>query len=113
MGKCPLVQFWSSFAFLNILFPSLTEGWYVVGTGNTGVAAGLATMGAAYFAAMFASSLLIKRPPAGYLPAGYTPPAPAAGAGVGNVPVDNLLKTPQFWLLWSTATLLATGLVWK
>ena len=23
--------------------------------------------------------------------------------------VDNLLKTPQFWLLWSTATLLATG----
>jgi len=90
-------------------YPDLAEGWYVVGTGNTGVAAGLATMGAAYFAAMFASSLLIKRPPAGYLPAGYTPPAPAAGAGVGNVPVDNLLKTPQFWLLWSTATLLATG----
>ena len=26
-----------------------------------------------------------------------------------NVPVDNLLKTPQFWLLFSTATLLATG----
>merc|ERR1711915_795420 len=90
-------------------YPDLAEGWYVVGTGNTGVAAGLATMGAAYFAAMFASSLLIKRPPVGYLPSGYTPPAPAAGAGVGNVPVDNLLKTPQFWLLWSTATLLATG----
>ena len=25
------------------------------------------------------------------------------------MPLDNLLKTPQFWLLWSTATLLATG----
>ena len=51
-------------------YPDLAEGWYVVGTGNTGVAAGLATMGAAYFAAMFASSLMIKRPPAGYLPGG-------------------------------------------
>ena len=25
------------------------------------------------------------------------------------MPLDNLLKTPQFWLIWSTATLLATG----
>ena len=32
-----------------------------------------------------------------------------AKGGGANVPVDNLLKTPQFWLLWSTATLLATG----
>ena len=68
-------------------------------------------MGAAYFTAMFLSSLMIKRPPAGYLPTGYTPPAASAGGAAlpGNVPVDNLLKTPQFWLLWSTATLLATG----
>merc|ERR1711894_276625 len=36
-------------------------------------------------------------------------PEANAGASVGNVPVDNLLKTPQFWLLWSTATLQATG----
>ena len=88
-------------------YPDLAEGWYLVGTGNTGVAAGLATMGAVYFTSIFLSSLMIKRPPPGYLPAGYTPPVVAAGAG--NVPVDNLLKTPQFWLLWSTATLLATG----
>merc|ERR1719427_2308483 len=47
----------------------------------------------------------MKTPPPGYLPAGYTPPK----ASAANVPVDNLLKTPQFWLLWSTATLLATG----
>merc|ERR1719288_152991 len=68
-------------------------------------------MGAAYFTAIFLSSLMIKRPPAGYLPAGYTPPAASVGGAAlpGNVPVDNLLKTPQFWLLWSTATLLATG----
>merc|ERR1719192_787797 len=88
-------------------YPDLAEGWYLVGTGNTGVAAGLATMGAVYFTSIFLSSLMIKRPPPGYLPAGYTPPVVTGGGA--NVPVDNLLKTPQFWLLWSTATLLATG----
>ena len=90
-------------------YQDLAEGWYLVGSGNTGVAAGLAAMGAIYFSSVFLSSLMIKRPPPGYLPSGYTAPAAAAGATVGNVPVDNLLKTPQFWLLWSTATLLATG----
>jgi len=51
--------------------------------------------------------LLIRRPPAGYLPAGYTPPkTSAAGA---NVHVDTVLRTPQFWILFSTSTLLATG----
>ena len=69
------------------------------------MAAALATMGATYFSAVFLSSLLMKTPPAGYLPVGYSPPQ----ASAANVPVDNLLKTPQFWLLWSTATLLATG----
>merc|ERR1711892_448133 len=78
----------------------------VVGTGNTGVAAGLATIGAIYGANVLLASLIMKKPPQDYLPAGYTPPETSGGA---NVPVDNLLKTPQFWLLWSTAMLLATG----
>ena len=86
-------------------YDGLAEGYYVVGSGNTGVAAALATMGAGYLSAVLLSSLMMRTPPAGYLPAGYSPPK-ASGA---NVPVDNLLKTPQFWLLWSTATLLATG----
>ena len=55
------------------------------------------------------SSLLIKRPPAGYLPEGYTPPAVSADGTGANVHVDTVLKTPQFWLLFTTSTLLATG----
>jgi len=88
-------------------YDGLLEGFYVVGSGNTGVTAGLATIGAIYGANILLASLLMKKPPADYIPAGYTPPATSAGGS--NVPVDNLLKTPQFWLLWSTATLLATG----
>jgi len=87
-------------------YDGLLEGFYVVGSGNTGVTAGLATIGAIYGVGILAASLMMKRPPPGYLPAGYTPPDTSGGA---NVHVDNLLRTPQFWLLWSTATLLATG----
>jgi len=87
-------------------YDGLVEGFYVVGSGNTGVTAGLATMGAIYASNILLASLIMKKPGQGYLPAGYTPPQTTGG---GNVPVDNLLKTPQFWLLWSTATLLATG----
>jgi len=87
-------------------YDGLTEGFYVVGSGNTGVSAGLATIGAIYGMNVLIASLIMKRPQQGYLPAGYTPPESSGGA---NVHVDSLLKTPQFWLLWSTATLLATG----
>jgi len=87
-------------------YDGLLEGFYVVGSGNTGVTASLATIGAIYGVNILLASLIMKRPPQDYLPAGYTPPQASGGA---NVPVDNLLKTPQFWLLWSTATLLATG----
>jgi len=89
-------------------YDCLAEGFYLVGSGNTGVAASLAAIGAIYASTVVASSLFIRRPAAGYLPAGYTPPAAAAGAG-SNVHVDTLLKTPQFWFLFGTSTLLATG----
>merc|ERR1719158_1962097 len=52
---------------------------------------------------------MIRRPAPGYLPAGYNPPE-TTGAGAGSsVHVDNLFRTPQFWLLFSSSTLLATG----
>eukprot|EP00088_Acartia_fossae_P038604 TRINITY_DN40040_c0_g1_i6.p1 TRINITY_DN40040_c0_g1~~TRINITY_DN40040_c0_g1_i6.p1 ORF type:complete len:518 (+),score=109.22 TRINITY_DN40040_c0_g1_i6:75-1556(+) len=88
-------------------YQDLAEGFYVVGSGNTGIATSLSIMGGIYAALIMSSSLMIRRPADGYLPKGFTPPA-TAGSGL-NVPVDNLLKTPQFWLLFSTASLLATG----
>jgi len=89
-------------------YEGLAEGFYLVGSGNSGVALSLASIGGIYAAIVFGSSLLIKRPPPGYLPEGYTPPQTASGSGA-NVHVDTVLKTPQFWLLFTTSTLLATG----
>lgn len=88
-------------------YQGLCEGFYLAGSGQTGVAQSLAIIGAVYCSVIVASSLIIKRPPQDYLPPGYCPPQ-QSGPG-HNVHVDNLLRTPQFWLLFSTATLLATG----
>lgn len=88
-------------------FDNMAEGFYLVGSGGSGVAAGLLTMGGLYAATVAASSLMIRRPKPGYLPEGYTPPASVGGSA--SVHVDTVLKTPQFWMLFSTATLLCTG----
>lgn len=87
----------------------LAEGYYVVGSGNTGVGSSLMAIGGIYAATIMASSLMIRKPAAGYIPAGWTPPASAAGGVEQNVNTNMAMKTPQFWLLFSTSTLLATG----
>ena len=99
----------------------------MVGSGSTGVTPALAAIGTVYGANILLAAWLIRRPAPGYTPPGYNPPATQVvksflchtlflqlittwfQGGGANVPVDSLLKTPQFWLLWSTATLLATG----
>jgi len=89
-------------------YQDLAEGFYLVGSGSTGAAASLLTIGGAYMAAIIASALVIKRPSPGYLPPGYTPPAVTIGQG-SNVSLDTVMRTPQFWLLFTTSTLLCTG----
>jgi len=89
-------------------YQDMVEGFYLVGSGSSGAAASLLTMGGVYVAGIIAASLFIKRPPPGYLPEGYTPPVAATGSG-SNVNLDNVMKTPQFWLLFATSTLLCTG----
>jgi len=103
------VVYATSGELLKLPYEGLAEGFYLVGTGNTGVGAALATMGAIYAASVVSSSLLIRRPAPGYCPPGYTPPVSAGAVSGASVHVDNLFKTPQFWLLFTTSTLLCTG----
>ena len=107
-GHLREVVFATSGEILKLPYEGLAEGFYLVGSGNTGVAASLLTIGALYSGIIFSSSLIIRRPPAGWLPPGYSPPPSQAGGGA-SVHVDNLFKTPQFWLLFSTSTLLTMG----
>ena len=90
-------------------YSDLAEGFYLVGSGNTGVASALATMSAIYGTLVVSSAFLMKRPYPGYVPQGWTPPVSATGGAVQNVHTETVLKTPQFWLLFTTSTLLCTG----
>jgi hypothetical protein len=93
---------------------NLLEGFYYVGTGCTGTAAALATYGTICTAVILASSLLIKKPSPGYRPVDYIPPSQANKGsqnlpGTGNVHVNVVMKTPQYWFLMSSVYCLGTG----
>ena len=90
-------------------YSDLAEGFYLVGSGNTGLAGSLATISVIYGVTVVSSAFLMKKPAPGYVPEGWTPPATASGGSERNVNVATVMKTPQFWLLFSTSTLLCTG----
>ena len=91
-------------------YPDLSPGSYLVSSGDTGLGPSLAVLAGLYSALILCSALSISRPPPGYSPPGRSPaPAPDPAAGGGNVPVEAVLGTPQFWLLFTTSTLLCTG----
>ncbi len=91
-------------------YSDLSEGFYVVGSGNTGIAAALATIAAIYSATVLASSFLIRKPPPGYRPPGWEPSGEErAAAAAGSVSASDVLRVPQFWLLFATAATLCTG----
>lgn len=87
----------------------LPEGLYLVGTGASGVAPTLMTMGAGYLAVMMLSAFAIRRPAPGYQPQGYVPPSSPDAVGSRYVPLDKVMSTPQFYLLGTTFFCLACG----
>eukprot|EP01051_Picozoa_sp_SAG22_P013761 SAG22_NODE_1579_length_4066_cov_7.513486_2_plen_466_part_00 len=120
----------------------LAEGVYLVGTGDTGVAATFLTLGGGYALLMSAAAFGFRTPAPGWVPAATAAAAPAAApaqpepaeqrrelAGEGqqdprrnaaakperllaeteDVHVDDVHKTPQFWLLWAATAGNALG----
>jgi MFS family permease len=69
------------------------------------------TLAILYFVFMCAGAFAYRLPEPGWKPAGWTPPAPDAKSLVTtrHVHVDQALKTPQFWLIWSVLCLNATA----
>ena len=60
-------------------------------------------LGVIFLIAVVAGAQLLQNPPAGYVPAGWTPPQPAQGAlQKEHFTPTEMLRTPMFWLLWLT-----------
>jgi len=58
-------------------------------------------LGIAYVVVVTIGALLLRNPPAGYCPPGWTPPAPKAGAPAKtDYTAGQVLGTWQFWLIW-------------
>ena len=60
-------------------------------------------LGIIFLVAIVLGAQLLRNPPAGYKPAGWNPPQPAAGlAPKVDFTPGEMLKTGRFWLLWIT-----------
>jgi hypothetical protein len=106
----------------------LQEGVYLVGTGSSGASETFVTLGCTYFSTMLLASFLYRVPKDGWQPDGWHPPSQieanednsATKTGTidpgdkennstnrntlittANVDINQSLKTPQFYLLWT------------
>lgn len=61
-------------------------------------------LGVIFLVTVVAGAQLLRNPPDGYIPEGWTPPAPPPGAAAKKVDFGpkEMLRTPAFWLLWIT-----------
>jgi len=66
---------------------------------SMGIFSTLSTLGIIFLVVVVAASQLLKNPPAGYVPAGWTPPETAA-VTKESFSTGQMLKTPQFYSIW-------------
>jgi MFS transporter, OFA family, oxalate/formate antiporter len=69
---------------------------------SVGVLTTFLIFGIVFGAVITGCAALLKNPPAGYKPAGWSPPVPAAGtvAAKTDFTTGEMMATPQFYLLW-------------
>jgi OFA family oxalate/formate antiporter-like MFS transporter len=66
-----------------------------------GVAATFQILGAIFLVMTISGALLLRNPPAGYQPEGWSPTASAAGASAREYTPREMLRTPTFYLMWA------------
>ena len=108
-GQMQEVVYASASELARLPFDGLAEGFYLVGSGSTGVGLAYSTMGLAYTAIVLASSLALKRAPQGFKPQvfplanlfeaicwqGWRPAEGTTAPMTRSVHVDVVPRTPQ------------------
>ena len=79
-------------------------GFYLVGTGSSGLAGAFFTLGVIYFVIMSIAAFSYRIPAEGWKPEGWKPPTEEEQKKkmitTQHVHINQALKTPQFYLLW-------------
>ncbi|GAB0108205.1 OFA family MFS transporter [Nocardia sp. JMUB6875] len=84
-----------------IASPWTTELLSDFGKDRAGIAETFLVMGLVYAVFMSLGPLLVRVPPPGWRPAGWTPPVTATRLiSRHDVTANDAIRTPQFWLLW-------------
>jgi len=73
----------------------------------------LILLGVVYAIMVIGGSLVLKNPPAGWLPKGWTPPTPIKVEDGKKLKIDynrnEIIKMPQFWMIWCMFILTAAA----
>ncbi|MDF1540133.1 MAG: OFA family MFS transporter [Candidatus Thorarchaeota archaeon] len=77
--------------------------------GFSAVAGTFLVLGIAYLILVVLGAQVLVNPPEGWLPEGYTPPAPAADGTGKDILPGEMIKKGTFWLLWLAFVLAATA----
>ncbi len=89
--------------FMGRIAPQMINGYQVKDEAGKLVASGVAPTffiwGAIFLVAVTAAAQLFKNPPAGWLPAGFTPPTKTVSAADSRN-LAEAIRTPQWWMLW-------------
>ena len=99
----------AGFGFGATIWVKLAGSWFggLLNTtsvlGLPGVQSVFVIYGLAFALLVLVGSTVMVNPPEGYRPAGWTPPEPGSGAHDGAVDFSarEMLRTPQFYMLWS------------
>jgi MFS transporter, OFA family, oxalate/formate antiporter len=97
----------AGFGFGALIWVQLAGGWghliERLGGANGGVANVFFYYGIAFAVLVLIGSIWMVNPPAGYKPEGWVPPQPAGGSAAGTLDLTSgeMLRTPQFYALWS------------
>ena len=99
----------AGFGFGATIWVQLAGSWFggLLNTANVlglpGVQSVFVVYGIAFAALVLAGSVVMVNPPEGYTPAGWTPPPPGTTGhgGTVNFASRDMLRTPQFFALWS------------
>lgn len=68
---------------------------------NTGLANTFFIWGIIFLFLVTGAAQMYRNPPAGWLPAGFTPKTAAGGGVIQSMPFNKAIKTRQWWTLWA------------